>query len=647
MVRTGLYLAIASMDGNFITGYRFAPFELDLHTGELRKHGIRVKLQEKPRRILQMLLQSPDGALTREELRARLWPADTFVDFDNGLNTAMNKLRQALGDSAENPRFIETLSRKGYRFIVPAEPLTPGAKPAARTAVEPVATRQTEPSAPRRWRIAFAVASLALVVAAGAWFAWKRPPAEVATNAPAAPSRMRLAVLQFEVLTPSQQDAYLGEAITDEMTTHLARLDPARLGVIARNSVARFHGVRKPLREIAQDLNADFLLEGSIQRLPESTRVHAQLIRASDETHVWAETYERASAEWPRLQGDVARGVARSLAIELLPGQRAALERASTTSSAAYEAYLQGNTLRRKSDEAVRRAEQLLLRAIELDPQYALAHATLAEIYNIHLDRDPAKIAQRERLSEAMARKSLELDPLLAEGHGAISRVHLSHWRFEQAEESMLQSVRLNGNDGRSRMMYAKLLGLLGRYDEAIVQTRSAMELDPQALGRSGALGWTLIQAAKYGEAQSEAQRLLASGFDELSGHWMLGSALLGQGHLNEALPHLERAHKLNDQVAGLRVDLAAAYWRGGKREQALTLARSLEGAGPGFSFLVAQLYASIEQREQALRYLEKAYEARSLSLVSVGKRREFQTLRDDPRFVKLQQKVASLRASM
>lgn len=625
-----------------VLGYRFGPFEADLQSGELRKSGIRLKLQEKPFQILALLLKKAPNLVTREELFRELWPSDTFVDFDNGLNTAINKLRQALNDPAESARYIETHPRKGYRFVFPVEPILAGESTAPVVREAAVETHAPAPRLPRKpstpaWRwTAVALTAMALVLSA--WLALRSPRSEPA-SALLPDSRARLVVLPFQDLTIGERKDYLSEGITEEITSQLARLDSSRLGVIARTSAEQYRAAPKPVLEIARELSVNYVLEGSIQRHENSVRIHAQLIRASDQTHFWSETFDRPWDSWLSVQTEVARRVARSLAIELLPGQRAALERASTTNTAAYEAFWQARQhMYQKKDDSLRQAVESFQRAIALDPNYALAYATLSQVYGFLGRPGMPESATWQRRAEEAARKSLDVDPMLAEGHLALARIHLDAWRWNDAEAEMTQALRLNGNDAGARAMHAKFLASIGRYEAAISEMRRVIDLDPKM--SSGALGWMYLQAGSYREAQSEAEKMLVRGQNEFDGRWLLGSSLLGQGQVEAAQRELERARKMNDRIAPLMVDLATAYWRAGRRDRAMQIAGALEQNGPHYAFLVATLYATFEQHDRAIEFLERAYEVRAPSLVSLNARREFKPLRNNPRFVRLQQRV-------
>lgn len=639
-----------------VLGYRFGPFEADLSSGELRKSGIRLRLQEKPFQLLRILLQNAPEPVSREELFRQLWPGDTFVDFDNSLNTAVNKLRQVLNDPAECARYIETLPRKGYRFVFTPEPIRSGE---FSPAVQPVpmpspvadpsldSPRASAPSASPRWLLPFQRRSFsrrivagvvfALLVASSVWWGYKANRSESNSTANIAP-RTRLAVLPFQDLSLTDRKEYLSEGVTEEITSQLARLDSEKLGVIARTSAAQFTQRSINAKEIGRALGADYLLEGSIQQDAGRVRIHAQLIRVSDQTHLWADTFDRPWDGWLTVQTEVARRVARSLAIELLPGQRLALERASTTNAAAYEYFWQARqALYEKKTDSFDRTENLLRRAIEIDPNYALAYATLSQTYGFRVRPGSPDAEEWKSRSESAARKALELDPMLAEGHVAMARAHFDAWRWNEVDEELTRALRLNGNDPGTRFFYAKFLSSRGRHQEALEHVLRAVELDPRSLD---SVGFFYLAAGNYRKAQSEAERLLASGRREFDGRWMLGSSLLAQGQVEAAEKELERARKLNNQAAPMLVDLATAYWRGGRRDRALEIARILENSGPNFSFLVATLYASFEQPERALDFLERAYEARSPSLMSLGTRREFEPLRTHPRFIRLQQRV-------
>jgi TolB-like protein/DNA-binding winged helix-turn-helix (wHTH) protein len=365
---------------------RFGAYEADLHSGELRKDGTTIRLQQKPFQLLTVLLENPGRLVTREELRRRLWDSDTFVDFDNSLNTAITKLREALGDTAEEHRYIETLARRGYRFVstVGEEIGTP---PAGRTAEPPLEAppRPEEvPAVPSvseskgrslaRWVIVTAALAASLLFLGGRLLKRSVSPF---------PNRVMLAVLPFDNLSPDSGD-YFSDGLTEEIITDLGQLNPARLGVIARNSIMLYKGKAVPVGKVGQDLGVQYVVEGSVRRYGGRARVSAQLIRVSDQTHLWAQNYEYELGDILKLQAEVSSAIAREVRVELVPVRQARLGSSHTVNSDAYDAYVRGRYYwNQRTQEGLAKGLEYFERAAALDPNYAPAYAGIADSYGV------------------------------------------------------------------------------------------------------------------------------------------------------------------------------------------------------------------------------------------------------------------------
>src|SRR3984957_9366487 len=394
---------------------RFGVFELDLRSGELRKHGLRVRLQEQPFRLLEMLLERPGEVVTREELQKRLWPADTFVDFDHGLNKAINKIREALGDSAESPRFVETVSRRGYRFLaevkdseVPARNPELGAQPRP-PAVPPgipdhpyppgEVAEIKNPSLSRAWKISVLLLLLvAAVLVIRKLHSWNRPVAAIRS----------LAVLPFESLSNDASQDYFADGMTDELISDLGQISALR--VISRTSVMSYKHARKPLPEIARELNVD--------------GITAQLIDASADNHLWSQSYEGELRNTLTLQNDVARAIADQIRINLSPQEKAALKKVRVVNPESFQSYLTGRYFwNKRTAEALNVARVYFNQVIEEDPTCAQAYSGLADTYSLLGDWQYAVMTPKEALpkAKASATKALELDSALGEAHNSLA----------------------------------------------------------------------------------------------------------------------------------------------------------------------------------------------------------------------------------
>jgi TolB-like protein/DNA-binding winged helix-turn-helix (wHTH) protein len=391
---------------------RFGIFEVQ--AGELRRQGLKIKLQDQPFQILVMLLERPGEVVAREALQKRLWPADTFVDFDRGLNRAVNKLRKALGDNSESPRFIETLARRGYRFIAPVETAGWGLPDAQ------VESAQPGESSQKRW-VAAAAGSLAaiLLLCVGLNTGGMR---DRLLAGRAQPRIESLAVLPLQNLSSDPAQNYFADGMTDGLITEVARIGSLR--VISRTSIMQYKGAHKPLPTIAKELGVDAVVEGTITYSGQKVRITAQLIRASDDRHLWSEKYERDLGDALKLQGEVAQAIAEQIRIKLTPEEHTTFLRKRRVDPQAFEAYVEGSYFGSKvSQDSLNKSVALLTHAIELDPNYAQGYAGLSHSYYVigMLGLRPAREAYAK--AKAAAEKALELDPTVAEAHNTLAEV--------------------------------------------------------------------------------------------------------------------------------------------------------------------------------------------------------------------------------
>jgi len=426
----------------------FEPYEVDFRTGELRKHGVRVGLQAQPLRVLEMLLERPGAVVTREELKGRLWPADSFGDFDHGLNKAINKIREALADSALHPRFIETVARRGYRFIAPVVAIDEPA--GAATAAIPDASQgkngkqesaekaATLPSAPRfrAWKIAAA----ALILLFAVLFVWR-----LYSAGHRASDIRSIAVLPLENLSNDASQEYFADGMTDELITALGMIN--RLRVISRTSVMLYKHARKPLPQIARELNVDAVVEGTVLRSGEHIRITAQLIRATADEHLWSESYQGDLRDTLELQDKVARAIADRIRVTVTSQERAAPDSAKLVNPDAHDAYLRGRYFwNKRTEQGLRTAITYFEEAITKDPSYAQAYSGLADSYALLGDWEYGALAPNEAFpkAKAAAAKALQLDDSLGEAHASLALCLKSFdWNWKAAEAELLQAIKL------------------------------------------------------------------------------------------------------------------------------------------------------------------------------------------------------------
>src|SRR5271163_453465 len=404
---------------------RFGVFEVDLRAGELRKHGLKIRLQEQPFQVLRMLAERTGEVVTREDLQKKLWRTDTFVDFDHGLNKAINKIREALSDSAENPRFVETVARRGYRFLAEVKVADPGRN--AEAATDPqsgkaVADRPelaSKPAKPKPLSALFAWKTVALVVvllvaAAGFWkFHSSNRPYPVIRS---------LAVLPLESLSSDASQDYFADGMTDELITDLGQISALR--VISRTSVMGYKHAHKPLPQIARELNVDAVVEGTVLHSGDRVRITAQLIDAASDKHLWSQSYEGELKDTMALQNKVASSIAEQIRINLNPQEQAALKIAKLVNPEAYQSYLKGRYFwNKRTADGLKVALAYFNQAIEEDPRYAQAYSGLADTYALSGDWQYAVMTAKEALpkARAAAMKAIELDGALGEAHNSLA----------------------------------------------------------------------------------------------------------------------------------------------------------------------------------------------------------------------------------
>lgn len=613
--------------------FRFGVFELDARSGELQREGVTVRLQEQPLQALLMLIEHAGDLVTREELQRHVWRDETFVDFDHGLNSIVNRLRDALGDSAENPVFIETLPRRGYRFLAPVVAVSQPT--AADTAVEsppPVSSASgTAVVADRlggaRW---IAVIALVAAVTAGAYFV--RRQLDLRAVSPAA-ATVRLAVLPFDNLTGDQEQQFFADGLHEEMIFRLGRMQPRRMAVIARTSVMPYHASSKTIAAIARELDVDYVLEGSVRRAGDRFRITAQLIRADNESHLWTETYDRTWNDVFAIQTDVGARVADSLAVELLPAYQAAAERDGKVSPQAYEHYLRGRfywnqRARDFSSQLARAIEQFKL-AIAAQPDYALAYAGLADAYNSIFFSNPGFGREAHSSARDAIQRALQLDPRLASAHGTLAwmTMHFEHdWPL--AERTFRRAMELDASDSLTRFRYSHVLALRGRLRDAEGEAAAARESDPLSAPITNILAWYSYYGGAYAQA---LQRMREAA--ELEGN---------PTKFNEFAAYLDAVQGKCDRAAGLlgRLPLADALRTGdaafvlakcGDATQAEALRQEL--VARRLAFPAAMVHLGRREMEAFYDWLNRAIDEKNPEVLYIGVDPAFTRERQDPRF--------------
>ena len=526
---------------------RCGVFEIDLKAFELRKHGLRLKLAEQPFQILAILLEKPGDIITREELRERLWPGDTFVDFDHGLNNAVMRLREVLGDSPESPRFIETLPRRGYRFVGPVEEIHAASRAVAgsdssadtpdRLAVPKLAVddRQLVVPSVTLPRIAllsaavllFAVFSGLTVHFVTGWESGKINPAH----------KMSLVVLPLENLSGDAQQDYFADGMTDELTANLAKIGSLR--VVSRSTAMAYKGTHKPLSEIAKDLHVDAVVEGTVLRSGSRVRITAELIQVSTDHHLWADTYESQIGDVLSLQNQVSSAIVDEIRINLTPEDKKRLAKNRSVSPEAYEDYLKGRYYwNRRSGEGFAKAIGYFEDATRRDPQYALAYAGLADCYGIigATIYGSVPAAEAAPKAKAAAIRALEIDPTLAEAETSLATAKFNYdWDWAGAAEGFQRAIQMDPRYPTAYQRYSLYSIAMGRFDDSLDQIGKARDLDPLSISINSSLGWRLYLARQYDRSIAQLRDTLEMDPSYEWSHLILGQAYEQKGEFSLA----------------------------------------------------------------------------------------------------------------
>jgi TolB-like protein/DNA-binding winged helix-turn-helix (wHTH) protein len=623
----------------------FDSFEVDLHSGELRKNASRIRLQAQPFKLLVLLLANAGQVVTREEICRDLWPTNTFVDFEHSLAAAVNKIRDALGDSADTPKYVETLPKRGYRFIgkVKSEPPV---------VIFPTETHESEGlaavvapkagiSSTRMLVRALAVALAVAALVAAALFIWKSAGERVAISSP--PRIHSLAVLPVVNLSGDVGQDFFADGMTEELTTDLGKISALR--VISRTSAMRYKDTKKPLREIARELNVDAVVEGTVARSGSHLRVTANLVQASPEKHLWAESYESEVGDALTLQGEIAQAVAREIQVKLTQQEQNLLAAATRVNPEAHDLYLRGLYSMRGAESAgaSEKAIKYFQQAIEKDPTYAVAYSALSRVYSVWIPgmtRSPRTLMPKAR---EFALKALTLDNTLADAHAVLGMIALFYdWDWSAAEKEYKQTMALNPNHVWAHERHARGLAAQGRKEEAIAEAKQVLALSPTPSEWDYPI-WVFILTRRYDLARERAQELLEVAPNWVWGHFELAQVDEQEGQLEEAAQEFLKADELfgmdSQRVTQLKVTLAKSgakgYWK-------RTLENYKESAKSNYvpSVLVAEACVRVGDKECVFEWLERGFEERDDLMINLKVEPVFDSLRSDPRFQDLVRRV-------
>jgi TolB-like protein/Flp pilus assembly protein TadD len=562
---------------------RFGAFEVDLKASELRRAGARIKLQPQPFKVLVMLADRAGEVVTREDIERQVWGSETHVDFDLSLNYCIKQIRSALKDDAETPQFIETLPRRGYRFI---------------------ASIERRERSPRK-------------------------------------ARAMLAVLPFGNLTGDPNQEYFADGMTEELIGQLGRLRPDRLGVIAFTSARRYKNTTKAIDQIGTELRIDYIIEGSVRRSGNRVRIAVQLIEVSDQTHLWAEAYNHTLDDIIIIQTDVAERVAASLTLELLPDSTKARVPAATGDLIAYEAYLKGQYYwSKRTEEGLTKALRYFHITIERAPDYVPAHVGIADVYNIsayYSNLPPGKAYERSQLSINTA---LRIHPGCAEAYASLAYSKLLYeWDFAGAEKAFRHSLELNPNHAPAHYWYALYLAAMGRDDEALRQIGLALELDPLSLVINTHKGWVLYFARRYDHAAEQLLSTIEMDESFAAAHYFLGLVYLQTRQLQDAAKQFRKAAEISNNHPAPVTGLARTMAVSGSKKDALKILKQVEEmAGRRYvaPYYLAVSHLALGNRQRTMECLSRSYEERSPYMSNLRRDPELDGIRSDAAFMKL-----------
>lgn len=620
--------------------FRFGAFEVDSRTGELRKNGMRIRCQEQPIQVLVALLERPGELLTREELRQRVWPGDTFVDFDHALNTAVKKIRAALNDEADSPRYLETVPRRGYRFIAPVQAELNASRAPEEHSTEKLGLREAH--RPLINRRVILLAAL-LMGAVGGGYYWSNRHARASDNN--APGRTMLAVLPFENMTNDPSQEYFSDGMTEETISQLGRLNSQNLGVIARTSAMKYKHSGKGAREIGRELNSDYLLEGSIRREGSRVRVVAQLIRVADQSPRWSHQFDYEFGEPLYIETDAATEIANMVHTALEPATRKHVQKADST-----DFYLRGLAESNvHTEEGLDRIFRAFEEGMKKDPNCAPPYAALARIYERGANLGLLKPTDAYAKARVAAEKAIEIDPSNPEAHIYLADALLTvNYDWARAQLEIQKALTLNVNDPSAHEWNGIFLSLQGRRDQSIEELRTAVELDPLNAEYLVTLGSILMGAGRPVEAETQLKAAIGLDPASDSAHFFLAEIYGNDKRYAEAINEGTTALFLRGQrEAALKVK--AAYEKSGYeaakgmalREQLTFLLAEREKRFVS-AFEIAVLYSMLGEERQGLAWLQTAYQERDVALLCLkqSQNRKFAAVKDTPAFQAILEKL-------
>ena len=652
-------------------------FELDLRPRRLRRGSHVLKLERIPLEILILLLENRGEIVSRETIVARVWGNDVFLDTDNSIRGAIRKVRQVLKDDSETPRFIQTVTGRGYRFIAPiispeeehsAEPATPETSiPATRSFVSEtdnwpqggsvglvdqkqertaadLADSETVWGEVRRpaWRwlfvgpVSLAVVSILSLLAVWVWRASRVPTVFQGKTV--------LAVLPFDNLSRDPDQEFFSQGLTEEMIAQIGKLNRDRLKVVARSAVARYKGSSLSAKEIGKELNADYLVQGSVRLSSDRVRITVQLIQAHDQTDVWTESYDRELKDVLAVQDSVVRSIASEIHIALTDEQEKRFAAPRQISPEAYEAYLKGRYYwNKRTGESMQKAEQYFEQAIDNDPTYAAAYSGLADCNSgltWHGFKSPADALPK---AYAAARKALEINPESAEAHASLGLAMSHGWDWNGAEAELRRALQLDPQYANAYHWYGDYLSIRSRHGEALAEAKHALELDPLNLMISTWVGLRYYLAHDYSRAIDQNRNSVELDPNFAAAHLLLGKDYLGAGLHSEAVNELKKAASLSGDSPLYTAQVAVALAVAGRNGDALRIAHELETVSRKryvSPYGLAQIYAASNKKEETFKWLQAAYEGHAVWMGYLAVDPIFDRYRSEERFKDLLRRI-------